>query len=385
MNRLKILDIQNTCTGCGACAGICPKKSLSMQYDNEGFIVPVFDQTFCIDCRLCEEHCHVINPEIKLDNNYKLKAFACWSLDEKERMLSSSGGMYSVLSNKILSLGGVVFGARYNFEQERLEHNHTDNFELAEFRKSKYIESNTLSTFSEVRSFLRSDRWVLYCGTPCQISGLRSFLRHKEYAKLILVDFICHGVPSNLHFTEYKRSLEKKKGNLNYLDFRPKTHGWHYFNFGMGFVNGKKQFTHYSKDIYYLSFVKNDVLRRSCYNCSILENHLSDITLADFWKIHSFTPELDDNKGVSLLVSNSLKGETFLNSTSNKCYLKELPDRVIALSYLRNNASYSLDNREKQVAKIKNFGYVKTMQKKYGRKIMITKLKDLIKKIIRRK
>lgn len=241
-NRLRILDIKDSCTACGACVSSCPKQALQLAYDDEGFYFPQLNVSKCVDCKSCEKVCHVLRAPRLLHVSQKYKAFMVKANDAEIVKSSSSGGVFTILANYVLSKKGVVFGARYNFDKERLEHCSTDNCSLIELRKSKYIESYVGTSFKEVLTNLKNERMVLFCGTPCQIDGLSQFLRTRQVntKNLLLVRFVCHGVPSNKFFAEYKHFEERKYGSkMNSFDFRPKTRGWRNSDWKMSFENGK--------------------------------------------------------------------------------------------------------------------------------------------------
>ena len=387
---MKILTIKNECTGCGACSNVCPVSAVTMQYDDEGFYYPSVDHELCIDCEKCESVCHIL-----VDEHYKLPTewvpYMCRAKDENIRKTSSSGGVFALLAQIVLSKKGVVFGARYNYEAERLEHDHTEHAELSDFKKSKYIESHTKNTFNEVKKYLNEGRYVLYTGAPCQIIGLKTFLRNKDTTKLLLVDFICHGVPSNKHFTEYKHYLEKKKkSRISTIDFRPKDkkNGLALFGLRVIFLNGKLLIEQYKMNLYFFSFLKNKLLRKSCYYCNIAKYHHSDITLGDFWGVASYKPQVDDNKGISLVSVNTEMGKIFYSLINDKMIEEKLPLSAVEYAYKdRNYDEYNLKDRDLIAKKVKTNGYVITMKQLLGRDIKknktdyyIIKAKKLIKK-----
>ncbi len=383
---LKILNIDDECTGCGACASICPVDAITMAYDAEGFYYPQVDFDVCTDCKLCEKNCHVLNTAAK-QATPSFTPYMCWSKDEGLRMVSTSGGMFSMFANSVLDEGGVVFGARYNYEQERLEHDHTDNYDLSEFRKSKYIESYTGKAFSELKQFLKDGRMVLFCGTPCQIVGLKTYLGDKYEDQLLLVDFICHGVPSNLHFTEYKQMIEAKKNSkVISLDFRPKDdkRGWHASNMQMEFINNKKLDELYPENLYYTAFQKNILLRKACYSCDYPNFHSSDITIADFWGIHRYKSEIDDDKGISLVMINSNKGRSFFDKLETLMEKEELPISAVEYAYKkRDKEGFNLDYRNIIAKEVVDRGYITTMKRLYGKGIRSYKIRRALSKIKR--
>lgn len=186
------LEKKSDCCGCAACVQRCPKQCISMQEDEEGFLYPAVDKESCIDCGLCEKVCPILSPSSPHLPHY---IYAAKSKDEHIRKHSSSGGVFTLLAEQTINAGGVVFGARFD-EKWDVVHDYSETLEgLSAFRGSKYVQSSIDQSYKQVESFLRGGRLVLFSGTPCQIAGLKRFLR-KDYENLTTVDFICHGVPS---------------------------------------------------------------------------------------------------------------------------------------------------------------------------------------------
>lgn len=193
------INDKKDCCGCAACVQRCPKQCITLHEDNEGFLYPQVDESLCIDCGLCEKVCPVIN---QADERTPLGVYAAKNPNESVRMQSSSGGVFTMLAERIIDEDGVVFGACFD-ERWEVVHSYVETKEaLAKFRGSKYVQSKIGSTYQQVEGFLKSGRKVLFSGTPCQIAGLKKYLR-KEYDNLLAVDFICHGVPSPGVFRTY--------------------------------------------------------------------------------------------------------------------------------------------------------------------------------------
>ena len=386
--RLKIEQIHDTCTGCGSCMNSCPKKCIIMDYDEEGFLFPKIDKDKCIGCKTCEKKCHVLNP-LTTGENTHISYYMGWHKDEQVRENSSSGGAFTLFAEYIIKKGGIVFATKYNGDKERLEFSNTDIYSLSEFRKSRYIESNTLQAYSLVRDELDSGRLVLFCGTPCQISGLMAFLKNKEYRNLVTMDFICHGVPSNYFFSQYKRQFEKKNNKICAVDFRYKNFrenkGWHQLYLKMKYNSGREKILPYNCSHYYYYYLQNGFLRKSCYRCNYLSKNISDITIADFWGIIYYKKELDDNKGVSLLMLKNDKVKSIFNEIKNNFVYYDLPKTAVEYALKeRNESNYSMGVRESTSELIKKRGY-KEYMKLIDNKIMLNQLKYSVRCLIKRK
>lgn len=322
-----------------------------MDEDNEGFLYPVVDDTICIDCGLCEKVCPVINQN---EPRKPLKVYAAKNANEEVRLKSSSGGIFSLLAEAVIAEEGVVFGAKFD-ENWNVVHSWTDTKEgIAAFRGSKYVQSTIGNTYVEVREFLKQGRKVLFSGTPCQIAGLKKFLR-KEYDNLLTVDVVCHGVPSPLVWREYIGEVREKicaervvgkntvSSSLNDLpvitgiSFRDKTHGWKKFGFRLRYAASKAAVNSvsdsdtgkahellqpYPENVFMKGFLSNLYLRPSCYDCTARSGKSgSDISIADFWGVQNYYPEFDDDKGIGLVLVNTEKGSISFNHL-NACSIE---------------------------------------------------------------
>lgn len=296
---ISIID-KKDCSGCGACANICPHKSISMSYDEEGFLYPIINTEKCIDCHLCEKICPIHKHPLTARKPHEIRA----AINENEtiRLQSSSGGIFSLLADYILDSGGVVVGAAYT-EDWNVEHIVVSSkTELKRLRGSKYVQSQTKNIYKQVLNNLLEGKLVLFSGTPCQISGLKSFLK-KEYENLITIEIFCHGVPSTLVYQKYINEISKGEP-IYYVNMRDKTEGWKQYHFA---VNNYT--VSWRNDLYMKAFLSNLILRPSCYSCKFKEGRCgSDIALGDFWGAKEVHQELDDDKGLSLVFLNSEKG-----------------------------------------------------------------------------
>ncbi len=292
------------CCGCRACEAICPVRCITMHEDEEGFLYPLADATICTGCGLCEKICPVLS---RADARKPLKVYAAKNPDEQMRLASSSGGIFSLLAEKTISAGGVVFGVRFNDKWEAVHDSAETMEEIAAFRGSKYVQSDTGDTFVRVKALLQAGRQVLYTGVPCQIAGLRNFLR-KLYPNLLLVDVVCHSVPSP---AVWKRYLAEQFGeNIREIRFRAKPQGWKAYHVCITGTNGAVLLDEAGRrNIYIQGFLQNLYLRPSCHKCPAKSFRSgSDLTIADYWGINRLYPDYDDDKGVGLVTVNTEKG-----------------------------------------------------------------------------
>lgn len=395
--KLKIQEINNACTGCGACVSICPKGCLQLLPNDEGFFYPVYDSTNCVNCHLCENTCHVIaNAEHSSPNPNNFYLFR--SNNSSMLQASSSGGGFSMFADWVLKQGGIVYGSCYNGENERLEVFSTDQIDLSKLRKSKYIESFTGNVFASIRKNLKMGRRVLYCGTPCQVRGLKQYLitTNTSTDLLLTLDFACHGVPSNKYFKLFKQMFETSKKKVTDVDFRYKDFSkpnmmWHNMTLRLGFNNGSERiysrFSYYFY-YYYEPFLDNLFLRKSCYNCDIARHSDADISLGDFWGIHKHRKELDDNKGMSFLCVNNSKYIPLYEELSKVGFSEKLPYKAVEYQYKdnRERRAKQLIIRNQFISLVNAVGYKNAILNHYGKmNISMTIIKNIIKRIIGRK
>lgn len=217
---ITIKDKQDCC-GCGACAQRCPQSCIKMIEDKEGFLYPQINISACINCNLCNKVCPIIN---KNNPQNPIYSYAAINTNDEIRLRSSSGGLFSAFSEAILNQGGIVFGAKFNQNWEVI-HGYTETIDnLYQFRSSKYVQSIIGNCYIQTEKFLKTGKIVLFSGTPCQISGLKHFLK-KEYENLITVEILCYGVPSPLAWESYLRSISNKKSSITDINFRDKSTG----------------------------------------------------------------------------------------------------------------------------------------------------------------
>lgn len=310
------------CSGCSACLNICPKKAISMKEDEKGFRYPNIDYNACINCNLCEKVCPIIN---KKEIKNSPKAYACYNKNEKVRMESSSGGIFSLLAEYILENNGVIYGAAFN-DEWNVEHLRIENLdELYKLRTSKYLQSNIKNTYSLAKKDLDDDKIVLFTGTPCQVNGFISYLGNKIYDNLYTQDIICHGVPSPKVWKKYLEYRKKQDSESPVrINFRQKDDGWNLYALLLQYNNNAYKINH-NNDLFMQAFLRNASLRDSCYDCSFKsKNRQTDITLADFWGVDNVISGFNDNKGTSLVIVNTEKGRKLFDKIEKEIVSKEV-------------------------------------------------------------
>ena len=377
-NKMIKIEEKNKCCGCYACSNICPKNAIEMIEDEKGFKYPKINENKCINCGLCEKVCPILNKN-KISNTPK--AYACINKNENIRKNSSSGGIFTLIAEEIINMGGVVFGAQFDNDFNVI-HSYTSNKEeLYKYRGSKYVQSIIGDNYKIVKSFLEEGKYVLFTGTPCQVEGLYAFLQ-KEYDKLYTEDIICHGVPSPKIWRKYLeyRKINDKETPKN-IEFRNKDNGWEQFNMKFYYKNAD-----YKRDLindeYMQAFLKNICLREACYSCNFkVRNRKSDITLADFWGIQNIKPEMNDNKGTSLVIVNSLKGVDLFERIKEKIKFIETDfEKSIKYNPSMTCSPKIPKNREKFFSDLDNYE-LNILIKKYLPK---QKLKNKIYNFLRR-
>lgn len=364
MNGHKILHIGDECTGCFACYSACPVDAISMVENKEGFYAPAISMDKCISCNLCDKVC----PRVNVPSFFApQKAFYGWSTNDSVRLGSSSGGLFSVLANMILEQGGVVYGAAFNYNEPiRLECRSTDEVSIKSLRKSKYVQCFVGDAFRRIRRDLQEGRKVLYCGTPCEVAGLRSFLRH-PYENLLMVDFVCHGVPSMSLLSKHLHYLGLS--GIKEIDFRPKLSSW-VDKLVIRHNSGVRRI-HWTMDEYFDTFEKGRSIRPSCFNCIHADGkRAADITIADFWGVSRYKPELYDKRGISLVLTNNTKGEQYINQLQimPDIQINELPMEYAAYVYEKprcTNPEYDRAKRDAYIHDVYSLGY-KNANRRHG-------------------
>lgn len=329
------------CCGCEGCRQICPEQCITMEFKEDGFLYPFVDSEKCVKCNLCTQVCPIVQARKCNNPMQEQKCYYGWHKNDAIRYESTSGGAFSAIAEIVLEEGGVVYGAIYDdlFKVRHIEIQKIDG--LAKLRQSKYVQSSIGNCFIEIKKKLHENIKILFCGTPCQVHGLRVFLK-KTYENLLLVDFVCHGVTSPHLFDIYLKSLEKKyKSKICRIRFRDKIKIGNYQSVAfttIEFVNGRKISSEINS--YLIAYMHGLMHRESCEGCPYASLYRwSDITIGDFWGIEKFVPGISEEskKGISMVIANSEKGRIISNKLSQSMFLKQV------------DVSYALNGKNQQL------------------------------------
>lgn len=313
------ITAKEKCCGCEACVRICPKQCISFNLDTEGFFYPKVDLNLCIQCNLCEKVCPSIHYESEpiTPDFYAAKSNDCEILKD-----STSGGIFSEICRYVISKKGVICGACFDKNWDVIHDCSEQSY--TQFMGSKYVQSRIGDVFVKIRDYLNNNRTVLFSGTPCQVKGLKNFLR-RDYDNLITIDFICHGVPSISIWREYLKqwfkdnTFQQQEGNspgntdkIINIKFRDKMSGWSSFHLTFNVLHSDKTifyiYSYKKKNAYLRGFLNDITLRPSCYECQFKNyNSGSDITLGDLWGASDIV-DWNVDEGVSAIVINTSKG-----------------------------------------------------------------------------
>ena len=316
------------CTGCMACMNKCPRDAISQAQNERGFYVPKIDESKCVGCGLCRQVCPANHPA---ECNGTPAVFACWNADETVRHYSTSGGMFTLFGEDILSRGGIVFGVVFDAETGIVRHQAAETAEeLRAMVGSKYVQSSVGNTYRMVKEAVDAGRPVLFVGTPCQCAGLKNFLGGQP-ENLFLIDIVCHGVPSPLVLKAYLSAVGSGS-RVKEIRFREKNPSWKIYSMKLTFDGRDEYLSDRYTDAYQRLFLANYDLNRCCYSCRYAGvSRCGDVTLGDFWGYLSESRKLrDDDRGINLVLVNSPKGKAMIENVTPKavCAGKTLEEAV---------------------------------------------------------
>lgn len=359
---------KNECTGCTSCKNICPNNAITMIEDKDGFKYPKINKKKCTNCGLCRKKCPIFDKNYDKIKNEHICIYGCKHKEDNVRQQSSSGGMFTAISNYILKQKGIIYGAILDDEKKVRHIRATTIEERNKLRGSKYVQSELENTFQLIKNDLKKGEVVLFVGTPCQNAGLKIYLG-KEYEKLLQCDFVCHGVPSPLLWEEFKNFLEKKNNSvIRNFKFRDKINGWHTHTESVEFDDGRIDNNSKISQANKYMLMSDLSYRKSCYECKFSTiKRVSDITISDYWGIEKKFPNFDDNKGVSLAIINTDKGKKcFENIKEEIEYLETSVDSCLQPQLIRPVKQPKKNNKFWEDYHNKGYEYVLKKYTIYG-------------------
>jgi coenzyme F420-reducing hydrogenase beta subunit len=370
------------CFGCGACFNACPKHAIIMQQDNEGFLYPTVNSEKCVSCNLCHNVC----PQEKGQKYYEIsKAFVGYNLEYNVRKESSSGGAFKSIIDAVQT-DTVVFGVEWNGRSNAV-HTQSPKCEAYErFRKSKYIQSDTGNTYQQVKELLKIGREIIYVGTPCQISGLKTYLG-QDSKNLLCVDIVCHGVPSGKILENYFKSIDKKNDKVKRIDFRQKEKRNNVLDSKcalLTYESGKQRVADYDSSSFLRGFANGLFFRPSCAVCPFAQaKRTSDLTIGDAWGVEKAIPELNPHEGVSIILVNTDKGKSLVQQilTNHNSYYTEVSSELIISGNGRlNRPDVGHSKRDSFFEKYEEYDFEKLVQKYIPKISKIRKMASRIKR-----
>lgn len=349
------LPSKDKCCGCSACYASCPVNAISMVADDEGFLQPSINTALCIGCRKCEKACPILAPR---NTREPILCYVARAKDEETLLGSSSGGIFTLLARQTIADGGVVFGAAWEYPSCHVKHiSASTNDELDELRGSKYLQSEMHDTFNKVKETLLDGKKVLFSGCPCQIAGLKSFLGN-DYANLLTVDIICHGVPSTLAWDAFIKQREKESCEKISKITSRRYSSWKDLTIALQFTAPDKAYSKgFEENTFLIGFLKNYFLRNGCHQCYFRGLRSgADITIGDAWGIEKHCQDFNDDKGVSVAIISSDKGKMTFSQI-----FESIESRTISFSDACNSNPTILGNYKKTWRRKRFFKLIKDM------------------------
>lgn len=363
-----MIDItdKRDCCGCTACETACSTHAISLKPDSEGFLYPDVNSELCVDCSVCERVCPILLKDEKPLENKPLKVFALHNKDNDIWYKSSSGGVFYSLCINCLKNGGIVYGAEYSDDFTVVHRGEITIKGVLKFRGSKYVQSDLTGVFKNIKNALDRKQEVLFSGTPCQVEGLKGYLR-KPYSNLILVDILCHGVPSPKIFADYIKFINRNSlGRLKHINMKDKTFGWGYQNLRLFFTGRRSEFNTPLSNLWNKIFYDHIANRPACSKCRFTNySRPGNLTLGDFWGIERSNKRFHSDAGISLLFVNNQKGLSIWEKIANSFdYVESNVDecRQPALCQPQPEAD---DRKEFWEEYIKD-GFESAMKRRYG-------------------
>lgn len=318
-----VIHDPSRCCGCSACQAVCPHDAVIMKEDRLGFLYPEVDSDKCVGCGLCESVCAFssdLEEKGPVSESLSLEVHAARHKDNEVVGLSQSGGVFTALSDVVLNGGGVVYGAAFDDDFNVCHRRAATRLERDGFRGSKYVQSCLEGVFRDVRADLKAGLPVMFCGTPCQVAGLKSYIPDGLQANLFTVDFVCHGVPSPAIWHDYVAYMGRRS-KIDKVVFRDKSAaGWKVHLESFTYDDGAVV----TSETYRILFYKNIMLRHSCGVCPYdILNRRSDIVIGDFWGVDEALPSFDGAAGTSMLICRTEKGRSIIERAADSLEMRK--------------------------------------------------------------
>lgn len=370
------------CTGCGACVQRCPKRCISWTEREFGFRYPQIDKDACVNCGQCEKVCPI---DKALEVSAEQKAYAAVHKDDEVLAKSTSGGAFTAIADAVFAQGGIVYGAAMldGMQVKHIRTSGKDDFEG--LRSSKYLQSDTGTTYQMVEQDLKQGKTVLYSGTPCQIDGLKNFLG-KDYENLYTVDIVCHGVGSQAYFDKYMDYARERYGKIKALRFRSKEYaGWSCGGVVVVVDSSDclKKIPYRDFDNYYYSyFLSGDIYRKSCYSCKYANtNRVGDFTLGDYWGVEALNLPLQTKNGCSLLLVNNRHAMLLLDEIESLDRVETTVEQAAHCNKQLNAPSKLMDSRQNRIGEYESMSG-QQIQKEYLKNHRKTVVKGQLKALM---
>lgn len=378
---IEITDKFNCC-GCTACAAICPKSCISMKEDNEGFLYPTVDKEACVNCGACDRVCPILNnvPE----KPFEQKAYIVQHKDSQILRESTAGGAFTAIAKYTINNGGVVFGVAYddNFKVHHTLITKIDD--IARFRNSKYVQSDVGNTYKQAKIYLDSGKIVCYSGTPCQIEGLKKYLK-KDFDNLITVDVVCRAVPSPGIWKKYITMMNEKHGQISSVRFRDKTLGYQYSTMEIKDSDGKTYRDGIEAQPWLRMFFSGMIIRPSCSDCKFRSRYRrSDFTIWDCFNIYSIDKSFNENIGTTRVLLHTQKAEHIFDRVKDDFIYKEISAETAVNGVREMQKSPELNSRRDEFFKDVNKLPMDNLLKKYFPRTVKVRIKRSSRRILNR-
>ena len=317
---------KNLCTGCGACAFVCPREAIDMRENEIGIVYPIIDEEKCISCKKCQKVCPILNP---ISYHKPQKAYAAWSADEQERRTSASGGIAIEVYKKALEVGCYVAGAKQNEDFSVTFELTNDRTRLSGFKNSKYVFSSAYSLFPEIKKKLADNERIVVIGLPCQIAAIRKIF--KDNPNLLLMDVVCHGITPSDYLNQHIRKLSTEANRVAVrMSFRDPVTYTYTFTFTLYDAAGECFYAKRTKDgdTYQYGYHRSISYRENCYHCAFARTErASDVTLSDYNGLGKLAPCSFSARKVSSVLIHTEEGNRFINELikENRIVAEERP------------------------------------------------------------